>query len=557
MNATRQDKSKKQSNLNQDILVEEQNKKKTFVAGAAVLGIVGLFIKLLGAVFRVPLTNIIGASGMGYYQTAYPVYNMLLMVSTSGLPTSISRMVAERRAQEHYYEAHRTLMVSFKLMLSIGIVTSVLLFIFAPQICAFQLEPDAVFAMRATAPALLFCPVMSCFRGFFQGRRNMKPTAFSQALEQIGRVGFGLGLAYLLLKIDEAHAAAGASAGASFGGLFGLLAVLFVYAREKHNIDEEIGLDRTPIQKEREILKEILIIAIPITIGAAIVPILNWIDTLIVKRRLIEIGFAADTARTMFGELSGMAAPIINFPMVFTQAVTMSIVPVITDAYKKNDASFIRHNSELGLRYAFIIMLPCAAGLIILAEPVMKLLYPRQVESAIAAAGCLVIYAVGMIFIASIQAMSGILQGIGKQNIPVINLGIGAVIKVIITYILTGVPAINVKGAAIGTAAAYIIAAALNYRALVKYTGTRINVRLTIVKPLVSSLAMGACVWLGYKVAIGHFGNAVSTLISIAIGVLVYVIMIFVTKTITAADLESVPKLRKLSKLLTKMKLVK
>ena len=537
--------------------MEEKNRNKTFVAGAAILGVAGLITKLLGAVFRIPLTNIIGASGMGYYQTAYPIYTMMLMVSTSGLPTAISRMVAERRAISEYHEAHRAFTVSFKLMLTIGVVTSIAMFVLAPWICDLQMEPDAVYAMRATAPALLFCPVMSCFRGFFQGRRTMTPTALSQVAEQLFRVGLGLGLAHLLLKIDEAHAAAGASFGASAGALFGLLAVAFVYFKDKRDIEAEWGDKLAPIQSEGSLLKEILIIAVPVTLGAAIMPILNAIDTLIVKRRLLAIGFSSDVARTMFGELTGMAAPIINFPMVFTQAVCMSIVPVITDAYKRDDRVFIKHNSVLGLRYAFILMLPCAAGLIVLAEPVMKLLYPSQIESAIAASGCLQIYAVGMVFLASIQAMTGILQGIAKQIVPVLNLLVGAVVKIIVTYLLTGVEVINVKGAAIGTACAYLVAAVLNYLAMKKFTGSEINFRLTILKPLLSSVIMGAFVWLAYKVASASFGNALSTLLSIACGVVIYVIMIFATRTITSADLEAIPKLRKLSKLLMKLKLVK
>ena len=160
----------------------------------------------------------------------------------------------------------------------------------------------------------------------------MAPTAVSQVIEQFFRVGLGLFLAGLLFKIDAPHAAAGASFGASAGALFGLLAVVFVYVKQKPTIEAEF-LDRTPIKKNGELFKEILIIAIPITRGAGIMPILNWIDTLVVKRRLLAIGFSSEIARSMFGELTGMASPIINFPVVFSQAVCMSLVPVITDAF--------------------------------------------------------------------------------------------------------------------------------------------------------------------------------------------------------------------------------
>ncbi|MCQ2553109.1 MAG: polysaccharide biosynthesis protein [Clostridia bacterium] len=536
---------------------DNKSKSKSFVLGAAVLGIAGLITKLLGAIFRIPLTNIIGASGMAYYQTAYPVYVMLLMISTSGLPTAISRMVAERRAQQQYYEAHRVFKVSFKLMSFLGIVTGVGIFCLAPAISRLQMEPDAVYAMRSIAPALLLCPIMSCFRGFFQGRRTMIPTAISQVAEQLFRVGLGLGLAYYLLRVDAAHAAAGASFGASAGAIFGLLAVVFVYFKKKGEIEGEFGEDRQAIKSEVALLKEILIIAVPVTLGASVMPILNGIDTLIVKRRLLALGYDAEVARTLFGELSGMAAPIINFPMVFSQAVCMSIVPVITDAWKRDDKEFVQYNAALGLRYALLVMLPCAFGMIVLSKPIMKLLYPRQVASAVSAAGCLAIYAVGMIFFSIIHTLTGILQGMGKQIIPVLNLCVGAVVKVVVTYTLTGVDFINVKGAAIGTVCAYFVAAILNYTAMKRYTHAKVDFNVTIVKPIIASAVMAAIAWLVYMAAVHNFGNAMSTLLAILAGMVVYAIMIFATRAITAEDLETIPKLRKLAGLFRKLKLVK
>ena len=519
----------------------EKNSKKSFVAGAAVLGIAGLITKLLGAVFRIPLANIIGASGMAYYQTAYPVYVMLLMVSTTGLPTAISRMVAERRAVGQYHEAHRVFSISFKLMLALGLITGVGLFILAPSICRFQLEPEAVYAMRATAPALILCPMMSCFRGFFQGRKTMAPTAISQVAEQFFRVGLGLFLAYLLLKIDAPHAAAGACFGATAGGLFGFLAVYIIYLKKKDEVFGEF-VDTAPIKTTKEIFKEILSIAVPITIGAGIMPIMNWIDTLVVKRRLLAIGYSNEVARTMFGELSGLAAPIINFPNVFTSAVCMSLVPVITDAFKKGDEDFIRENASLSLRYSAIIIMPCAAGLVCLAEPVMKLLYPRQLESAVAAAPCLAIYAVGMIFLSTTQATNGVLQGIGKQIIPVTSLAAGAIVKFIATFILTGIPLLNVKGAALGSLLANLTAAACNLIAVKRFTGFKIDWVLTCIKPLASSVVMAGFVLGAYRIASMKFGNTISTFMGILAGVVIYVLMVLITKTITPSELKKMLK---------------
>ena len=531
---------------------EENNVKKTFVAGAALLGVAGVLVKLLGVFFTIPLGNIIGADGLGYYQTAYPMYILMLTVSSSGLPTAISRMIAERRSTGDYYEANRVFRISFKVMAALGLATAVIVYIFAPWITKLQGEPDAVYALRTTVPALLLCPVMSCYRGYFQGRKSMGPTAVSQVVEQVFRVGIGLALAYLLLPRGKAHAAAGGSFGASAGALFGLIAVLFVFVRHRPVMVAEIRESgRKPIQPTSGIVRDLFAIAIPITIGACIMPILNWIDTLIVKNVLVDIvGYTDAAARSLYGELSGMAAPIINFPQVLTQAICLSLVPVITDAFKRDDMDFVRKNSALGMRYAALIGLPCSIGMIVLARPIMQLFYSSQPESIANASACLAYYAVGLFFLAAVHALTGVLQGIGKQGIPVKNLFIGAVVKVAVTYFLTRMPAINVKGAAIGTTCAYIVACWLNLKAVRRYSGMKLDPGLMFIRPLISSAVMGAAAFAVYRVLSSRMGNAVSTLAAVFAGVVVYVIMVFVTRSIRMDELSSVPGFRKLSRLL-------
>ena len=537
---------------------EKNEKNKSFVGGAIILGIAGILIKVLGAAFRIPLANIIGDSGMGYYQTAYPIYNLFLVIATAGIPTAISRMVSERVALDKHWEAHRVFTTSLKLLFGIGIVLSCSMFFGSQFIANLVKEPDAVWCMRATAPALLFCPLMASFRGYFQGRQNMNPTAVSQVVEQIFRVAIGLALAIFLVPKGLNIAAAGANFGASAGGVFGCIGILLIYLKKKPQIDGELAsVPKTNEQGAGEILKDILIIAIPITIGAAVMPIINTIDTVIVKTRLISIGYSSDIARGLYGQLSGMAAPLINFPQVLTQAVSMSLVPVVASAHKRGELGFMRDNIALGLRYALIISTPCAFGMMFLAKPIMLLLYPLQRESAISAAGCLAILAVGIIFLASVQTLTGILQGIGKQLIPVRNLCIGALVKVVTTYILTGIPAINVEGAAIGTVCAYLTAAVLNLAAVKKYTGAVIDIKLTLLKPVMSSLVMGCFALAAQKILVGALGNAVSTLVGVGIGVIMYLFMVLKTGTLTVEELSGMPKGHKLVSILKKLKIVK
>ncbi len=523
-------------------MAEDNRAKKTFVAGAALLGLAGIVVKVLGVFFRVPLANIIGAEGMGIYGVAYPIYILMLTISSSGLPTAISRMIAERRSVGQYYEAYRVFKVSFKVMLGLGLATGVILFVFAPVITNLQKEPQAVMALRATAPALVLCPIMSCYRGFFQGQKSMGPTALSQVVEQVFRVGIGIGLCVILSRIGLAEGAAGASFGASAGALFGLIAVMFRFVQNKPKMLKEISESgRKPIQPMRGIILDLLAIAIPITIGAAIMPILNGIDTIIVKNRLLSLGYNDTVARTLYGELSGLASPIINVPQVLTQAIALSLVPVISDAFRRDDMDFVRKNSALGLRYSALVGLPCSLGIIALAKQIMQLFYPTQTASHDNAAACLIMYAIGLFFLSGVHSLTGVLQGIGKQGIPVRNLFIGALVKVAVTFLLTGIPAINVKGAAIGTTCAYIVAFLLNLAAVVRYTSLKVDLKLMLIGPLISSGVMFAAVFGAYRLLRVHSGNAVSTLASVCIGILVYVVMIFVTRSVRLSELSSMP----------------
>lgn len=525
--------------------------KKSFLHGAFILGVAGLIIKVLGAIFRIPLANIIGDTGMGYYQTAYPVYVLLLTLSTAGIPVAISKMVAERIAVGDQYEAYRVFRVSFILLFFVGAISSLILFFGAEAIVTRLGNPGAKYAMMTIAPALFFVPMMAASRGYFQGLQDMRPTAVSQVIEQLFRVMVGLSFAVILVDKGLEFAAAGASFGATAGSIAGLLAIVVLFIYQRKAILKGIGSHRhKKTEKSFSILAQMLIIAVPITIGAAIMPIMNTIDVAIVINRLTASGFTPEAANSLYGQLTGMAGPLINFPQVLTQAIAMSLVPAVAAAYKRKEMDFLQHNVELGLRTALILGLPSAFGLMILAEPIMLLLYPVQRASAISAAPSLFILSFGVIFLATVQTLTGVLQGIGKQMIPVRNLAIGAIVKVALTYILTGIPSINIQGAAIGTVAAYMVASTLNLLAVRKLTGVRFDSKLTIGKPLLSVLGMSIVVFLFFRLSSGLLGNllesnltnAISTAGAVLLGALTYGILLIRTRAIDINELKHLPK---------------
>lgn len=539
----------------------DNKKNKSFINGALILGVAGILVKLMGMCFRLPLTNIIGDDGMGYYQTSYPIYNLLLSIATAGIPTAISRMVSERNALDRPGDANKVFKVSMLLMLGIGTVTSAV-FIFGADFITGTLlnEPNAAWCMRAIGPALFIVPLMASFRGYFQGRQDMVPTAASQFFEQLFRVAIGLGLAIFLLDRGNDMAAAGASFGASAGGFFGLVTIIVIYLKKRKKINAELaeaGEKGIATEKSGAILKSILAIAVPITIGSAVLPILNTVDTAMVKARLIAIGYSSDQARALYGQLTGFASSIINFPQVLMQAVAISMVPVVASAFKRGERDFLHQSVQLGLRYVLILSMPMAIGISVLAKPIMLMFYPMQREAAISAAGCLSVLAIGIIFLGMTQNFTAVLQGIGKQWIPVRNLAIGGLFKIACTYFLTSIPALNIKGAAAGTVVAYLVAAILNMLEVRKLTGVSFDIALSFVKPVISAGVMGVVVYFGYKVMNTVAGNLISTLLSVALGALVYVILVLKTRAITPEEIEGMPKGKTLVRMLRKVHLVK
>ncbi|MGP1569761.1 MAG: putative polysaccharide biosynthesis protein [Eubacteriales bacterium] len=534
--------------------------KKSFIRGAAILGAAGIVIKILGAFFRIPLSNLIGDTGMGYYQTAYPVYVLFLMISTAGIPIAISKMVSERIALGNYGQAHKVFKLSFMLLLITGVSSTVICSVFARPIVNLLENPNAYYAMLAIAPALLFVPIQAAYRGYFQGMQDMKPTAVSQVVEQTFRVILGLYLAYLFIKTGLDKAAAGAAFGATAGGIGGAAAIGLIYFFRRPKIKSRIRKSKRENpddleENSKEVILKLLTIAIPITIGFATMPIMNAVDIAIVMRRLQETGWTYEQANSLYGQLSGFAAPLINFPQALTQAVSVSLIPAVVAAYSLKQKKELHENIKLGLRSAVIVGLPCAVGLIVLAKPIMMTLYPTRTDSAVSAASSLAILALGVVFLSAVQTLAGVLQGIGKQVVPVRNLFIGVFFKVILAYVLSGIPAINVKGAAIGTDVAYMIAFVLNLIAVKKYTGVKFDFAITYVKPAISTAIMALFSFCTYKIASLILGNALSTLCAVAAAAVVYVVMVVISGAISLKEMEKLPKGKKLVKIVKMLRL--
>ena len=527
--------------------------------GATILAVAGIVSKIFGAIFRIPLTNMIGAEGQSYYGAAYPVYQFFYVIATAGFPVAISRMVSERIAHGDYINAHKSFQLALKATLVISFASFLMCFFGAGLIAGgISKNPGAEASIRAISVALLFTPVAASLRGYFQGHQIMTPTAVSQVIEQIVRVCVGLALAYMFFRTSLENAAAGATFGASAGMIAAMIVLIIIYAKFRPTRDENLKKSVVIEESGRARLKELIEIVVPITLGSAIMPLMMIIDLAVVMRRLQATGWSFAMSKTLYGLISGYCDPLVNLPVVFIDAITISLIPAVTTAFTLRRKADLDGNIKTGLKTMMIIAYPCAVGLIVLAGPILHLLFPTKPEEADLAVHTLQILAVSIITLAIMRTLSSSLQGIGKMTLPVINLFIGAVVKIIVTYILVGIPALNINGAAIGSVMAYLTAGLLNYRGLRKYADVSLDLGSIFIRPLYASLIMGAAAVGVYKlVYMLHPGNLTATGLAIISAVIVYFVMVFLTKAVTREELALVPKGEMIYRIAVRMHLAK
>jgi len=334
--------------------------------------------------------------------------------------------------------------------------------------------------------------------------------------------------------------------------------MLAYYMVHKKELPEPVMKPGTEKETTKVIIRRLLKIAIPVTIGASVLPIMNIIDLGIVINRLVEIGYPVEEARKMYGQLTGYAATVVNLPMIVTAAVQISIVPAVAHFVARKDDVERDKTIRSGIRMGLIISLPCTVGIVLLAKQIMMLLYPLKIDIALSAGEILGLLGWGVVGLGMFQISTGILQGLGRPGVPARNLFFAAICKVTLSYIMIGIPALNIKGAAISTAAAYIVAALLNYRSIKKIMPVKLDKTQTFLKPLIDVAVMGIVVKLVYEGAFRGLGsvidsmllsNGIATLIAVFVGMLAYGLMLVGTKTLTDDDYDMMPGGNKLKKI--------
>ena len=530
---------------------ENKPKKQSFLQGVAVLTAATIIVKLLGFIYKVPLQNILQERGFGYFNTAYDVYNVLLMISTTGLPVAVSRMISQAQALENYAQIRKVYSTSMKVFLTIGVVGTLIMLVFSRQLSVMvTTNENSWAAIAALSPCVLLICIVSAHRGFFQGQSNMTPTSVSQVYEAMIRVVFGLGGAWLLLK--KTGSLVYAAAGGIFGVTMGCI-VAVVYLRIQFGKSNQI-LQRGggEAKSTRATMKELLAIAVPITLGSAGLQIINLFDTMIYMRRLTgALAWSSDAADTAKG-IYNFCQTIFNLPCSLVTPITISIIPTVTAALTVKNLAGARHTEESAVRTMALITMPCAVGLAVLAEPIIRLLASNYGAESVATATPILMYlGIAVIFNSTVLLFNAIMQAHGDVTTPVINMLIGGIVKVIVNYILVGIPALNIVGAAIGTVICYLTITILDLIAMRRTVTTRPVIFRNIVRPGLAALLMGGATVLSYRVLARLVSsNTVACLGALVIAVIAYAILVLALQCITYEDCMLFPKGEKIAKIL-------
>lgn len=530
--------------------------KTKFIKQAAILAIASLLVRLLGFLYRLPLTNMLGDEGNGIYSAGFYLYNFFLVMSSAGLPAAISKIVSEKVALEEYRNVKKTFKISLILSSTVGLIFSIVMFVSARFFCNIIGSPDSYYTILTLSPTVFIVSVMSVFRGYFQGLGTTVPTALSQVIEQIFNAIFSIYLAYLLVGISLPLGAAGGTMGTGIGALAGLIYILMVFLNRKRYINRKLSkkTHKYRVESNREIAIKIIKTAAPIIAGTAIFSMTNLIDMQMVNSRLTASKAFTDSQVTaLYGQLTGKYVTLTTLPVSISTALATAVLPSIASSMIQRDIKTVRKKIDVSLRLTMIISIPAAIGMGVLADEILLLLFPNYSDG-----GLLLKWgALSIIFLALCQIITGILQGIGKVATPAKNAFIGSIIKIPINYFLISIPSINVIGAIISTTVCYLVASLLNFITLRKVTKIRPDYNGIFFKPAIASIVMGVFCYFSYKF-IFYFSksNAMSTLISIFIAIIVYLVSLAVIGGFKREDLSLLPMGRKLISILERYRLI-
>ena len=536
--------------------------KISFMKNVLILMFSEVAVKVMGLIYKLVITNIegFGDTGLGYYSSGYQIYSLLLALCSIGIPSVVSKLVSERLAINDNAGAQRIFRITMKLFAGIGLFFSVTLFLFADLIATKILNvPDVSYVLKVLAPAIVFVAASSVFRGYFNAQSNMKPASVSYTLEQFLNCVLSITFVYALIGKDAYIMAAGGNLSTTISVILTFVYIFIYYKRHKIKYAEE-ELKNSPEYNKtsKQLLKAVLAFSIPITIGSIISVITSVIDTTTVSN-CIQIAYSGiinskEALEQLAMQKAGILSKVdtlVNLPIAINIALSTALLPAISHSVAQKDIDTTNKRLSFSVFISILIIIPCAIGFIVLAEPILKLIYPSASDGA----WVLRLASISMIFIALSQTINSGLQGLSKVYIPAIALAVGATIKLILNVILISNPSINIYGAPISSITCQIIAFCISYTSLKKSIKLNMDIKRNVLKPILAGLIMGLVVSLSNYGLNLITGQTISTLISILIGVAVYIISVLLLKILTKEDIFMLPFGAKIYNILEKKKI--
>lgn len=557
-----------------------RRKQQSFEYGAIVLIVSTALVKVIGAIFKIPLSNLIGDLGFGYFSSAYDLFTPIYSLAMAGLPIAVSRVVAEQATAGHYRDVRQTLRIARRAFFVTGITgLAIMLAAIYPFVRITDPTGKTIYSLFAIAPSLLFCCTMSTYRGYYEGLRNMYPTAASDIIEALGKLVLGYGFAYSAMRLtgNVAYSAAAAMLGITVGAMLAALYLRLRFAIKGDLITKsELAASPVPMDRHRA-LRMLIVIAIPVVLTSLANNVASLVDVSMVKWQLGHMmKDHAQTIREMYASsiadynsaaaeaitdkgiptflygIRGKAFTVYNLIPTITSVLGVSALPVLASSWVKRDKREIKRNIESMLKLPSIIAMPAGAGFVALGGQIMGLLY-KSTASVEIGAPMMRIFGFAAVFAGLSIPMTSMLQAIGKQVVPVRNIAIGAVIKIAVNYILVGIPSVNIKGASVGTFACYLFVFAANLWSLIKYTRVVPNFNKVFIKPLTAAVLCGLSAYL----ICGLGDSRLITVAAIGAAAVVYLFALIFMNTFDDEDLLSLPKGEKLLKICKKYKIIR
>ena len=549
--------------------MESKNKTNEILKQGTILAAASLIVRLIGMIYRFPLSNLLGEKGNGIYGVAYQFYQVALIVSSYGMPLAVSKLVAAKNVKGQFKTAHKIFLNALIFAGIVGGTVALIVFLGADFMVGFMKYPEAAMPLRVLAPTVFCVAILGVFRGYFQGQDTMIPTAVSQILEQIANAVVSIAAAYFLMKAyrDSDNVAAYGATGSTTGTLCGTLAALafmfWVYWINRPIFKRKMRRDPHEVESNSSIYRALILTVLPVILSQTVYQISGFLDSAIFGN-VMDAKHMDETVRlSLIGVYTGQYNVLLSVPLGIATAMGTSIIPSIVSSYTKGDMEEIKKKVNTVIKFNMIIAFPCAVGLSVLSAPVIRLLFPSLVTYRQVASNMLLFGSVALVFYALSTVTSGILQALNQMRLPVIHSSISLACHVILVYVLLRFTDLGVYALIIGNITFPLVVCALNWRAVAKSLDYKQEIRTTFVLPAVASLIMGVVAWGVYQVinklflGIGSYiSNLIGVIFAILVAVVVYFALLLLLKTMDEEELAEMPMGRKLCALAKKMHLL-